>query len=545
MEGKYVYLLEQENDNVKITYIDNPIILKLDTTTTTNSINVKVKAYNLKDEEYVYYIKKETSDEDFKKEKTSNSSEYTYENLQQNMGYLVKVVVKTKPNKETELTKRVVLGGVTDGTEEGAINFGATTWNETTHKASVNITTKTSYKIQYQINPTTENLTDNTKWIQIASGNSVPNLSLNDKVYARLWDGNNGGSPATFILTEDIAPKAEITLTAVTEVTGETITATVTQSDDQSGITNFANCKWVYNTTSGKIGTDATKYTGTFSQSPEELKLTATTAGTYYLHVLTIDAAGNKKETISKAITISTAPNATAVLKAGDYVQYTPTSKSFSMTTAQTGHSTAQSFATGDYTGLWQVLYNDSTNGLQLISADSVGYLYIKGATGYNKILTTLNTFCKNYENSTFTITDSGRTVGSNPTSSSTDTTTNESLVFNTSTGLKAADTRYTTDYEAMKKATSQNASGIQNIGGYYWLPSRKVFKTSDVGYFSIYTVANGGEVEYRRMKDMYVTGSNYEFEYAYGVRPVVKIKDGIKAIRGNGSSSNPYQIRQ
>ena len=493
---------------------------------------------------YTFFIKeKEQADTAYVQIQSSTNKTCTKTGLKQTTDYTMKV--ETTDIAGNTGTKTLDFKTGTVGVATGLINFDNTTWNETTHKASVRVSTTQSYSIQYQINPTTEDLTDNTKWIQIASGNSVPNLSLNDKVYARLWDGNNGGSPATFILTEDIAPKAEITLTAVTEVTGETITATVTQSDDQSGITNFANCKWVYNTTSGKIGTDATKYTGTFSQSPEELKLTATTAGTYYLHVLTIDAAGNKKETISKAITISTAPNATAVLKAGDYVQYTPTSKSFSMTTAQTGHSTAQSFATGDYTGLWQVLYNDSTNGLQLISADSVGYLYIKGATGYNKILTTLNTFCKNYENSTFTITDSGRTVGSNPTSSSTDTTTNESLVFNTSTGLKSADTRYTTDYEAMKKATSQNASGIQNIGGYYWLPSRKVFKTSDVGYFSIYTVANGGEVEYRRMKDMYVTGSNYEFEYAYGVRPVVKIKDGIKAIRGNGSSSNPYQIRQ
>ena len=208
------------------------------------------------------------------------------------------------------------------------------------------------------------------------------------------------------------------------------------------------------------------------------------------------------------------------------------------MTTAQTGHSSTQTFSTGDYTGLWRVLYNDSTNGLQLISADSVGYLYLNGAKAYNNIVTTLNTFSKNYENTSYTVSGSGRSVGTNPTSPSTDTTTNESLVFNSSTGMKSADTRYTTDLQAMQ------SKNMQSIGGYYWLPSRYVFKTSDVGYFGIYTISSSGTAEYRRMKDMYVMGTSYEYEYAYGVRPVVKLKDGIKLTSGTGTSSSPYEIK-
>ena len=230
--------------------------------------------------------------------------------------------------------------------------------------------------------------------------------------------------------------------------------------------------------------------------------------------------------------------------KVGDYVRYSPTLKSFSVSTEETGHSLEQTFSTGDYTGLWQVLYNDSTNGLQLISADSVGELYLNGQVGYNKSLTTLNAFCKNYENETYTITNSGRTVGSDPINPSTDTTQNESLVFNSNTGLLASDTTYTTDLQAMQKATSQNSAGIQSIGKYYWLPSRYVFKTSEVGYFGIYTISTIGEPEYRRMKDIYVNGNEYEYYYSYGVRPVVKLKDEIVVVGGEGTSSSPYQIQ-
>ena len=230
--------------------------------------------------------------------------------------------------------------------------------------------------------------------------------------------------------------------------------------------------------------------------------------------------------------------------KVGDYVQYTPETKTFTMSTDQTGYSLEQTFSTSDYTGLWQVLYNDETNGLQLISADSVGYLYLKGGVAYNNSLTALNTLCKNYENDAYTITDSGRTVGSNPTSPTTDTTQTESLTFNANIGLLKEDTRYTTDLQAMENATSQNSEGIQSIGGYYWLPNRYVFKTSEVGYFGIYTMSNNGETEYRRMKDIYANGNEYEYEYAYGVRPVVTLKQEVKVTSGDGTILTPYQIQ-
>lgn len=92
--------------------------------------------------------------------------------------------------------------------------------------------------------------------------------------------------------------------TVTEEHESENITANVTQNDSQSGV-DITKCKWVYTTDRGEIGTNESEYTGgTFNANPENLTLENTKAGTYYLHVLTVDKAGNKKETISDPVTV-------------------------------------------------------------------------------------------------------------------------------------------------------------------------------------------------------------------------------------------------
>ena len=181
----------------------------------------------------------------------------------------------------------------------GTINFGAITWAG--GKASTTIGTNTSYTIQYQVNSTTGT------W---KTGTSVNGLVHGDKVYARLWDGTNGGTSfAINNILDGINPSVNINLSA-TEVTTEgAITATVTQSDSESGI-NIGSCKWIYNTTAGNIGTNASSYTGTFTSANQNITLKSTTVGTYYLHVLSADNAGNLKETIKGPIAVKTASNA-------------------------------------------------------------------------------------------------------------------------------------------------------------------------------------------------------------------------------------------
>ena len=77
----------------------------------------------------------------------------------------------------------------------------------------------------------------------------------------------------------------------------------------------------------GNIGEDEASYTGTISGNT--VTVSASAEGTYYLHVLTIDRAGNKKETVSGAISILKPIETTDIANNpnkyyGQYVDYKP-----------------------------------------------------------------------------------------------------------------------------------------------------------------------------------------------------------------------------
>lgn len=312
------------------------------------------------------------------------------------------------------------------------------------------------------------------------------------------------------------------------------VNAEVGTIDATAVVANVKNATYEYS-----ISTDNTSFEVKNKSKNTHYVYSGLTADTqYYIKVKVTDE--NRTDELVK-------PVYTSVIQPGGYIAYTPTAKTFTMTTAQTGYSVDQSFNTANYTGLWRVLYNDAEHGLQLISADSVGELYLSGKVGYNKLVETLNAFSANYENTA--VSQSSRIVGTNPTNPVDQATGNVqfSIAFkgandSTDSGLKTQDTTYTEDYQAMSE------KGMHDIGGYYWLGSRKEYHDSEVGYFSIYTMSNGGNVEYRRMVDMYANleaGKNlYEYEYSYGMRPVVVFsKDDIGVTSGMGTESDPFII--
>ena len=273
---------------------------------TSNSIGVSVIASDSESGmasslKYTYYIKQSNQADSSFVEKSTNSTSasYTFTDLIQGTSYDIKVEVTGDKagNKGTGTLLKQVTGQVTSGNVEGAITFGGTTWSN--NKASIKISTNTSYTIQYQVN----NISGS--WTSIANGETVSNLNYGDTVYAKLWDGNNAGDYASASVEDKILPQdASINLSGTSITTSGSVTATVTLADNQSGV-NITGSKWIYNTTSSKMGTNESSYTGSFSSNSQQITLRATTPGTYYLHVLTKDIAGNKIETISMAITVT------------------------------------------------------------------------------------------------------------------------------------------------------------------------------------------------------------------------------------------------
>lgn len=98
---------------------------------------------------------------------------------------------------------------------------------------------------------------------------------------------------------------ATIILSAQSVVIGNSFNATVTHLGSNISI---SDCKYILNMTNEKLGenNEIWNTAESFSINPEVLTLTSTAAGTYYLHVLTVDNFGNKIETISNdSITVN------------------------------------------------------------------------------------------------------------------------------------------------------------------------------------------------------------------------------------------------
>ena len=271
-----------------------PKIGEITSTSESNSIHIEVEITRSEGEVSLsYYYKKDGEEESsykaLKEEVTDLTADLT--GLEQNVVYNIKVVIKDN-NGTSEKKINVTIGELTGVVTQK----GETIWNNGT--ASIELeTTKTGVTIQYQIN-TTEG-----QWKDYEG--AITELKYGDTVFAVVTDGTNqSGYSSIDILDEKEPQQASINLSGTSTNTTESITATVTHTDNESGV-DIGNCRWVYNTNSDNIGTETTSYPNTFNSNGETITLSATTVGTYYLHVLTQDKAGNKIETISQGVTVT------------------------------------------------------------------------------------------------------------------------------------------------------------------------------------------------------------------------------------------------
>ena len=277
-------------------------------TTSSKSITLKITTKRSQGGTVECYIKGE-NDSNYGTAQKATDNQYTFDNLEQGKKYTVKVVVTSgngqKAEKEKEYTT-VDVKGLTAADVEFEYSINGTAINKSTWtNKEVKVTAKLKVDIAGYTLVTKKN--DGT-WQE--TNNQT--FGENGIMYVALTDGRNySETEATANVTniEKNAPSVNINLSA-TEVTTEgAITAKVTQSDSQSGI-NIGSCRWVYNTTAGKIGTNASSYTETFTSATQNITLKSTTVGTYYLHVLSVDNAGNPIETIKGPISVKTASNA-------------------------------------------------------------------------------------------------------------------------------------------------------------------------------------------------------------------------------------------
>ena len=299
IKGKETVINEKE---FKIQDTIAPTVTIANASSTTNSISATATATDNEagmgsSPQYTFYIKKTTeTDSTYTQIGSSTSTSITKGELEQNTSYTIKVEVADVAGNKGQATKEITTGKIADageGLTNGAIIASSPVWSNGT--ASITLSTSSGLTIQYQKGGISGSWT---------TGTNVTGLHHRDTVFARLTDGKNYGGEASITILDTVAPQAStISLSATSTTTAGSVTATVTLKDNESGV-NATASKWVYNTNSGNIGINESSYNNTFSSNGQTIQLKATTAGTYYLHVLTVDNAGNKKETISSTVTV-------------------------------------------------------------------------------------------------------------------------------------------------------------------------------------------------------------------------------------------------
>ena len=209
--------------------------------------------------------------------------------------------VETNSVEETNTVETNTIEPEPEPIPEGTITIGEAQWQED-GTANVSITSSEGgYAIQYQINGTEEK-----GWKTVQDG-VVTGVNHGDTIYARLTDGEQYSEIQNKKIEDTTAPeKANIEVTPESVLIGESITAKVTHIDRESGV-NISQSKWVLTQSAEEIGTGSdviSQYTGSFTTNSETITIDSSAEGTYYLHVLTTDKAGNKTETVSEAITV-------------------------------------------------------------------------------------------------------------------------------------------------------------------------------------------------------------------------------------------------
>ena len=237
---------------------------------------------------YTFYIKK-TSDSSYPSSsaQSGTNASFTKNDLAANTSYTIKVettdLVGNLGSKELSITTGAM---PTDAeVRSGKITFSEITWEN--KKASITISTSTSYTIQYQKNSYTGSWTDGTK---------ASELVHNDIVYARLTDGHNNTGYTSIQIKDSIAPTVTLTKGSTTT---RAITVTASSSDN-AAMPSSPTYTFYIKKTSDSAYPSSSAQSGTNASFTKDSLLANTS---YTIKVETKDSAGNAG---SKELTITT-----------------------------------------------------------------------------------------------------------------------------------------------------------------------------------------------------------------------------------------------
>lgn len=270
-----------------------------------------------------------------------------------------------------------------------------------------------------------------------------------------------------------------------------------------------------------------------------------------------INPNGNKKVNCSIAFATITE---FADAKIGDYVSYTPSAQTFTISKDLTGYTSDQTINPSEL-NLWRVIKKNENGTIDLISEYlPSSKISFKGKIGYINYVYALNLLASSYEINGITI--GSRHMGYDR---QTQVITNTSKLETTTKPWKSGsysilgkwdlwefqgmgENWYITDFNLVKQACNLITPVINNkeLTPEYYISSRYYTYDSvnDTNWrFGLRVVRNGtmngigGIYQYNDKKGYYeITATAY-------YRPIVVLKDNLSAKTGDGSASNPWQI--
>ena len=274
----------------------SPVIKIVKMSNTTNSVTVEVETLYNEDGKLEYYIKGE-QETDYKIIKTTTEKSYTFEGLEQEKQYSVKVKAIAKNKKTTEVIGQQTTGKVTTLKQGDVIfTYAPKTWTNESVKVTAafkeGFTSNYTLKITEAAPSSTTNKQTALNWANASTGITV---TTNKTVYAVLVDseGQTGGAVTENVTNIDkLAPK-DFTPTATSTTNSLTVTASTEDADEtkENGKSEIAGYRFKLD--SGDWINYQTSGTYTWKN------LTQTTN-----HTITVEAkdnAGNTKQgTVSK-----------------------------------------------------------------------------------------------------------------------------------------------------------------------------------------------------------------------------------------------------
>ena len=205
------------------------------------------------------------------------------------------------------------------------------------------------------------------------------------------------------------------------------------------------------------------------------------------------------------------------------------------------------------------VLYNDSTNGLQVISTDTVRKVKIGGPDSYNRAIIALNKYAMDYLNTDLAY--NARCVGSKPMDKNypNNLTGNEKLNkmytapsqctymenYNGKFWSGESDTDFTrnnTDVQTLQRIGLVLGED-DTYNTRYWLASYRIYIEPNRCYYMLRFIDQNGNINSTGIFYIDSDTSLHNCGPEFGFRPVFYLNQGVRIVGGEGTENSPYQL--